>query len=142
MNEELDKAYEEALEASRRRGATDELPPEQERRAAPRIRISMGSIKAGIRAPNYMIDISVSGAGICFGEPAREGDIIHIFTGNEEAVPMSVVNCRFSEFDHDSMVTHYRLNCVAQDQTEGKRLFVYMVEHGDEGLRLERPQAG
>lgn len=140
--DDLDRAYEEALKAARERGAVMDFPAERERRAYPRIRVSVESAesqKTDRPLHGYVIDVSASGAGVCVREPSRDGDCLHIYHGEEEPICMSVVNCRFSAFDHEALVTYYRLNCIAKDETAGKQLLVHLHQHGEQALRFVRP---
>ena len=140
--EDLDKAYEDALEDARERGAVMDFPSERERRGYPRIRVAVESAESQETdwpLSSYVIDVSASGAGVCVREPSREGDCLHIYHGQEEPISMSVVNCRFSAFDHEALVTYYRLNCVAENETAGKQLLVHLLQHGGRGLRFIRP---
>lgn len=136
--EDLDEAYNKALEASRRNGAVEELPTEHERRGRPRIRLSSISADGGAGWRAYLIDISASGASVCSREPARKGDSLHARHGETDPLRLSVVDCRFSEFDHVMMVTYYRLSCVFENETGGKQLLVRVIEQGRQDLRLKR----
>ena len=134
----LDEAYMEALETSRRNGAVEELQDQQERRAYPRIRLALISGKGGSGVRSYLIDISASGACVCTREPANGGDSLHARHEEIDPCRLSVVNCRFSDFDHVMMVTYYHLGCEFENETEGKQLLVQVIEQGQENLRLER----
>lgn len=137
--DDLDKAYAEALKAARERGAVMDFPTERERRGYPRIKILAESQETDRPLHGYVIDVSASGAGVCVREPSRDGDCLHIYHGEEEPICMSVVNCRFSAFDHKALVTYYRLNCIAKNETAGKQLLVHLHQHGEQGLRFVRP---
>lgn len=133
----MDEAYRKVLETSRLKGAVEELPPKQERRGNPRIRLPSATREAGAAVRSYVIDISASGASVCSREPAREGDSLYAKHGDAGPVQLSVVDCRFSDFDHEMMVTYYRLNCEFDNETEGKQLLVQVIEQGQQDLRLE-----
>ena len=136
---DLDKAYEDELEAARDRGAVIEFPPARERRGCPRIRVAADSGEAAGQLRSYVIDVSASGVGVCVSEPARDGDCLHIIQNEKEPACISVVGCRFSTFDSETLITYYRLNCTAENETAGKQLLVNLLQHGDKGLRFVRP---
>lgn len=94
--------------------------------------------EAGAVGRSFLIDISASGASVCSHEPARKGDSLHADSGEADPFRLSVVDCRFSDFDHEMMVTYYRLGCTFEYEIEGKQLLVIVIEQVQQDLRLER----
>lgn len=134
--DDLQAAYESALEEWRKKGAVEEAPADPERRGYPRVRLVRGHKDLPFAPAVYGLDVCAGGIAFCSRQPLRQDDRVDIVVGDEAPASVRVIDCQFSTFDPDAMATHYRINCAVGDETTGMQLFLNVLRYEGMDMRI------
>lgn len=136
--DDLQAAYESALEEWRKKGAVEEAPADPERRGYPRVRFVRGRGDLPFAPGVYALDVCAGGIAFCSRQPLRRDDRVDIVVDDEAPASVRVIDCQFSDFDPDTMATHYRINCAVEDESAGMQLFLHVLRYDGMDMRLSQ----
>lgn len=121
---DLERQYEEILDASRKRGEILGEGGARDKRRHPRLSVDSGDLFISSVPEFSVLDMSLSGMAFLSNHPLGDGEIIHIALGSMLSVDAQILSCRLEEAPSEFLDAQFRINCEFLHDSRGMEMLV------------------